>query len=109
MDPHNNALKIAAEMGIPALAVFVLVIGLCFLRGYRLYRKVDDPFLKAMVLGYVGSVVGLFVANLFGSRLDSEEITTQFWAMTACVMLLWQYEHVREAEAALPEATSDEA
>lgn len=108
MDPHNNALKIAAEMGIPALVVFIMVMGLCFLRGYRLYGKIADPFLKAVVLGYVGSVVGLFVANLFGSRLDSEEITTQFWAMTACVMLLWRHERSRGEESAAGDVASDE-
>jgi O-antigen ligase len=88
MDPHNNYLKIAAEMGVPALVSFVALIVLCFWRGYRIYGKVTDPFTKALLLGYIGSVAGLFVANIFGSRLDSEEITTQFWAMTGGVALL---------------------
>ena len=88
MDPHNNVLKVAAEMGIPTAILFLAVIGMCFWRGYRLYGRVEDPLLRAMILGYVGSVAGLFVANLFGSRLESEEITTQFWAMTAAVTLI---------------------
>ncbi len=87
-DPHNNFLKIAAEMGIPALLSFVFLLGLCFWRGVRLYGKVGDPLLKAMLLGYVGSVVGLAVANVFGSRLDSDEITTQFWAITGGVVVI---------------------
>ena len=90
-DPHNNFLKIAAEMGIPALVSFVLLLLICLWRSYRIYGKVDDALLKAMLLGYMGSVVGLMVANMFGSRLDSDEITTQFWAMTGAVVLLERY------------------
>jgi putative inorganic carbon (hco3(-)) transporter len=88
MDPHNNFLKIGAETGIPALALFVVLLAVCFWRGWRCYGKLDDPFLKAIVLGYCGSVIALAVANLFGSRLDSDEITTQFWAMTGGIVLI---------------------
>jgi len=88
MDPHNNFLKIGAETGMPALALFVVLLLVCFWRGWRCYGKLDDPFLKAIVLGYCGSVVALAVANMFGSRLDSDEITTQFWAMTGGIVLI---------------------
>lgn len=88
MDPHNNFLKIGAEMGIPALVSFVGVLAVCFCHAWRLFTRVEDPLLKAIVLGYCGSIVGLIVANLFGSRLESAEISTQFWAMTGGIVIL---------------------
>ena len=43
---------------------------------------------KAILVGYCGSVIAVLIANLFGSRLDSTEITTQFWAMTGGVVVM---------------------
>lgn len=105
MDPHNNFIKIAAEMGIPALAAFMLLLAVCFCKAYRLHSRESDPTLKALLLGYCGSVVGLLVANMFGSRLDSAEITTQFWAMTGAVVVLGRFHAERnEREAVAGEA-----
>lgn len=109
MDPHNNFLKIASEMGIPALVSFAFLMAMCFWRGYRLYGKVEDPLVKAMLLGYIGSVVGLIVANLFGSRLDSDEITTQFWAMTGGVIIVERFCRARSDSAAEGEGGNESA
>lgn len=103
MDPHNNFLKIGCEMGIPALSLFVLLLCLCFWRGWRLYGKTDDPLLRAILLGYCGSVVGLVVANLFGSRLESAEISTAFWAMTGGIVVLYRLDAQRAQRERLDE------
>jgi len=103
MDPHNNFLKIGAEMGVPALAAFVFLLLLCFQRSWRLYGRSDDPVIKAILLGYCGSVVGLVVANLFGSRLESAEISTPFWAMTGGIVVLHRLQAARDAEEAAGE------
>lgn len=98
-DAHNNFLKIAAEMGIPALAAFVILLLVCLWRAWRLHGAVSDPLLKVILLGYCGSVVGVMVANIFGSRLDSAEITIQFWAMTGGVLIIEREHMAREAPA----------
>jgi O-antigen ligase len=99
MDPHNNFLKIGAELGIPGLVAFVILLFVCLWKGWRCYRRVDDPLLKAILLGYCGSVMALMIANIFGSRLDSTEITTQFWAITGGVVLIERYEITARKEA----------
>ena len=81
-DPHNTYLSIAAEMGIPALAVFLWVMVLMMKTGLYVYRRTEDMSLKVYALGYVGAMVGLLISNMFGSRLDSAEITAQFWLLT---------------------------
>jgi len=100
MDPHNNFLKIGAEMGLPALACFLVVLGACLVKGWRLSNSSGDPLTRALLLGYVGSVVGLFLANLFGSRLESAEISTQFWALTGGVVVLDRFRREEAARAA---------
>jgi O-antigen ligase len=103
MDPHNNFLKIGTEMGVPALAAFVLVLAVCLWKAWGLSRRVEDPLLRAILVGYCGSVIAVLIANMFGSRLDSTEITTQFWAMTGGVVVIDRY-HEAEREKARQEA-----
>jgi len=105
MDPHNQFLKIGTEMGVPALSLFALLLVVCFRKAWRLHSKTYDPMLKAVLLGYCGAVVGLVVANMFGSRLDSTEISTQFWAMTGGIVVL---ERRHAANELLPDETEAE-
>ncbi len=105
MDPHNQFLKIGAETGVPALGLFVLLLVVCFRKAWRLHGKTYDPMLKAVLLGYCGAVVGLVVANMFGSRLDSAEISTQFWAMTGGIVVL---ERLNAQEDSPPDETEAE-
>ena len=85
-DAHNSYLLIAAEMGIPTLLVFLWIVGLIFWKTRWLYRHARDPFFKAMALGWLAGLAGLLVANLFGSRLHSEEISSYFWILCGLVM-----------------------
>jgi hypothetical protein len=41
--------------------------------------------MKVFALGYLGGWAGLVVSNMFGSRLDSNEIVLQFWIMTGAL------------------------
>ena len=86
MDAHNSYLIIAAEMGLPALLVFLWILAVVFVKTRWLYRYGRDPFFKAMALGWLGGLSGLLVANMFGSRLHSEEISSYFWIL--CGLML---------------------
>ncbi|MBI3321168.1 MAG: O-antigen ligase family protein [Candidatus Omnitrophica bacterium] len=86
MDAHNSYLIIAAEMGIPALLVFLWILGALFMKTRWLYRHAKDPFFKSMALGWLGGLSGLMVANMFGSRLHSEEISSYFWILCGIIL-----------------------
>ena len=94
IDAHNTYLLIAAEMGIPALLIFLWIVGLAFWNSFSLYRMTDDLFSKAVALGFLGGIVGFLVSNLFGSRLDSHEVSSYFWILAALVMRLKKLEEV---------------
>jgi len=87
-DAHNTYLILAAEMGIPALLVFLWILGLAVWKTRSLYLKTNDPFAKGLALGWLGGLFGLLMSNMFGSRLDSQEISSYFWILCALVMRL---------------------
>ena len=103
-DAHNSYLLIAAEMGIPTLLVFLWIIGLAFWKTRWLYRHAKDPFFRAMALGWLAGLAGLLVANAFGSRLHSEEISSYFWMLCGLVMRAIVIERREQQAAAAAEA-----
>jgi len=85
-DPHNTFLFIAAEMGIPALLVFIWLLAAVFWNIRLLYRQTEDPFAKALALGLLGGFFGLVMSSLYVSRTDSQEIASYFWIFAALVL-----------------------
>ena len=61
VDAHNSYLLIAAEMGLPTLAVFLLVLLMAWWYTSWLYRHTQDPSIKAIALGFLAGLVGLLV------------------------------------------------
>ena len=88
IDAHNTYLIIAAEMGVPALIMFLIIIFLVTRHTYILYKMTKDPFTKALALGFLGGLFGLMISNMFGSRLDSQEVSGYFWVLSALIMRL---------------------
>lgn len=85
-DAHNTYITIAAEMGIPALALFLVILFLAVKNARWLLRHSEDRFFKAFALGYLGGVFALLVVNIFGSRLNSEDVSSYFWVLTGLIM-----------------------
>lgn len=86
MDSHNTYLIIAAEMGIPALLVFLLIIGMMFWQALRLYQSTKDPFAKSFALGWLGGIFAMLISNMFGSRLDAQEVSSYLWIIAALIV-----------------------
>lgn len=85
-DAHNTYLIIAAEMGIPALIIFLVILFMLLKDSRWLLRHSEDRYFKAFALGMIGGIFGLIVANMFGSRLNSEEISSYFWLLAGLLM-----------------------
>jgi O-antigen ligase len=82
-DAHNAYLITAAEMGLPALVLLLLSIATLFWVGRRVCRRSTDPFMRATALGFLGGLSALLMANMFGSRLNSTEVTSYLWLLAA--------------------------
>jgi putative inorganic carbon (hco3(-)) transporter len=59
---HNVFLLIAGELGLPALALFLLIIVIVFCHLSRLSRAHDEPVFAAIAIGLFAGIVGLLVA-----------------------------------------------
>jgi len=86
MDAHNTYLILAAEMGIPSLAIFLVILLTLIIHAWWLLLKTKDRYFKAFALGMLGGIFGLLVANMFGSRLNSEEVSSYFWILSGLLM-----------------------
>ena len=98
-DAHNTYIIITAEMGIPALLIFLWCILSILWQTLRLYRRTNDHYAKTIALGYLGGIFGLLLSNMFGSRLDSQEVASYFWILAALVM---RFKILDERDAAHP-------
>ena len=85
-DAHNTYLILAAEMGIPALLIFLLILFIMIKNARWLYLKSKDKFVRAFALGMLGCLFGLVMVNMFGSRLNSEEVGAYFWIYAGLIM-----------------------
>ena len=86
MDAHNSYLLIAAEMGIPTLLVFLLILVMAWAYSFWLYHHTTDLSIKAIALGVMAGLVGLVVANMFGSRMDDQAVSSYFWILCGLIM-----------------------
>jgi O-antigen ligase len=66
---HGNYQQAVAEMGLLGLAAVVWVLARAMALAWRLFSSVEDPFLRAFVLGVMSSLAGQAVASLVGDYL----------------------------------------
>ncbi len=85
-DAHNTYLILAAEMGIPALLIFLIILVMLIKNAWWLLARTKDKYFKAFALGMLGGMFGLIAVNMFGSRLNSEEVSAYFWMYAGLVM-----------------------
>ncbi|MFH0731636.1 MAG: O-antigen ligase family protein [Candidatus Omnitrophota bacterium] len=85
VDSHNTYITLAAELGLVGLMVFLWIMLLILKNAWFVYRRTKDTFIKSFALGFLAGTVGLLVCNMFGTRLDSQEVTGLFWILTACI------------------------
>jgi putative inorganic carbon (HCO3(-)) transporter len=81
MNAHNTFLMIAAELGLPALAVFLSLLTLAVGWAAWLYRRAQDPVMRAIALGVVAGVAGMVVANQFTVCLRTPEVAGYLWLL----------------------------
>ncbi len=88
-DPHSTYLYISSQMGIPALILFLIILGLSFHLGRLLSRNRDDLFLRAIGIGGASLTACYAVICVFGSRAVDLEFSAYFWVYFACMQVIW--------------------
>jgi len=87
-DPHNTYIYIAAQMGLPAMILFMLILGYSFHLGRTLSRNKEDLFIRGVGIGGASATVCYSIICIFGSRAVNLEYTAYFWAYLACMQVI---------------------
>ncbi len=85
-DAHNGFILICTEMGIPALLIFLYVLWRMGRAANYLRNFSPHPIIRYSGHAYLCSIIGVVVANQFGSRLNSQELSSLFWIMGGIIM-----------------------
>jgi hypothetical protein len=86
---HSNLLQIALERGLPALIVWLILLGVYIRMLWRISRLEDiDEFSLGLVIGALGGAVGFFTSGLVHYNWgDSEVVTVFYFIMGLCLVV----------------------
>lgn len=86
---HSNLLQIAFERGVPALIVWLILIGVYLRMLWRITRgKVSGDFGRGVAVGALGGALGFFVSGLVHYNWgDSEVVTVFYFIMGLCLVV----------------------
>lgn len=86
-DAHNAYLLQAAEMGLPSLFLLLLVYASWGVEGLKLLRRPPSSIDRRLAVAFLGSLVGVLVSCMLGSRFSDEALIAWFWILAATVLV----------------------
>jgi O-antigen ligase len=88
-DAHNAFVLVAAEMGLPALLVLLLVLvsygGTALVVFFRRKGMVPD---RPLALACLGNLAAIFISCMLGSRFSDESLVGYFWVLVALMVVV---------------------
>jgi O-antigen ligase len=99
---HSNLLQIALERGIPALIVWLILLGFYVRMLWRILRRNAEPppgeignpqlaignFPRGLALGALGGTVGLFTSGLVHYNWGDSEVVTVFFFIMGLTLVV---------------------
>jgi O-antigen ligase len=86
---HSNLLQIALERGLPALIVWLILIGVYLRTLWRITRRKGiDDIARGLAIGALGGALGFFASGLVHYNWgDSEVVTVFYFIMGLCLVV----------------------
>ena len=88
---HSTPLQLAFDRGLPALALWLWIVGLFWLtasRAEKLHRDSGDTNRYGLLLGATGAVAGFFASSLVNYNFGDGEVALVFWWLLGVVVVL---------------------
>lgn len=85
---HNTYLETAAEMGIPGLLVFLLLLFILFKYGINKLIRVEDRYISIMSAGVLSGLGGVLLHGAVENILYLPKIIITFWILVSFVLTL---------------------
>ena len=89
-DPHSMYLYIGSQMGLPSLALFLVILGYSFWLGRYLSQDKNDKFIRVIGIGGAASTACFAVVCIFGSRAVALNFTVYFWTFLVVMQIIRQ-------------------
>jgi hypothetical protein len=88
---HSNLLQIALERGLPALIVWLILLGVYVQMLWRIQRRAGtEDFARGIAVGALGGTIGFFTSGLVHYNWgDSEVVTVFYFIMGLCLVVEW--------------------
>ncbi len=77
--PHNCYLHLAGEIGLAGLAAFAWVVAAVWRAAARARRRLDDPFLAALLPASMGGLAGFLLHSVFDTNFFSVRLGALLW------------------------------
>jgi hypothetical protein len=86
---HSNLLQIALERGLPALIVWLILLGVYVRMLWRIQRRVGiEDMARGVAIGALGGTIGFFTSGLVHYNWgDSEVVTVLYFIMGLCLVV----------------------
>jgi hypothetical protein len=86
---HSNLLQIALERGLPALIVWLILLGVYVRMLWRIQNRAGvEDFARGVAIGALGGTIGFFTSGLVHYNWgDSEVVTVFYFIMGLCLVV----------------------
>ncbi len=92
---HNMYLHIAAEIGIPGLIAFLVILVGHAYKAFRLVQKAAERWTRGLMLGVFAALLAIAVSGFTDYVLFSIQMGMVFWLLNALVVVVWLDRPVR--------------
>jgi len=92
---HNLYLDIGAEMGIFALIVWILLIIVTIWQLYKVSKKTEDDFFRALSVGLIGSLVWFSAHSFFDTPIYSPTILAIFTVIISLSVIIFNNKYAK--------------
>ena len=81
---HNLYLNIAAELGLPGIAIFLLIVITHLLIGFKALRRASGES-RGIMMGLIAIIIGVLVNGMTDYAMFNIEISMIFWLFAALI------------------------
>ena len=85
---HSEYLGPLAESGLLGMLTFLALVLTVLHTAFRTYSKLEDPRLKACLLGAILGLITYYIHGFMNNFLDTDKASVPFWGFTAMIVSL---------------------
>ncbi|MBN1424820.1 O-antigen ligase family protein [Candidatus Fermentibacteria bacterium] len=89
---ENGYLHVGIQMGFPGLVLFVWIFLAVFVAGFGIFKRLKDPFLRAVALAVLAVNVEVTVGNMLGVAFDAFPLDLYYWFLLGILVTLPEVE-----------------